>query len=60
MASKTGSSSPGELELMTCSTSDVAGLLLQRLGQIVGALAQFIEQPRVLDGDNGLGGEIFD
>ena len=30
------------------------GLLLQRLGEIVGALAQFVEQPRVLDGDDGL------
>ena len=35
------------------------GLLLQRLGQIVGALAQLVEQPRVLDGDHGLGGESF-
>ena len=32
-------------------------LLLQRLSQIVSALAQFVEQPRVLDGDDGLGGE---
>ena len=35
------------------------GLLLQRLGQIVGALAQLVEQPRVLDGDHGLGGEVL-
>ena len=35
------------------------GLLLQRLGQIVGALAQLVEQPRVLDGDDGLGGEVL-
>ena len=34
------------------------GLLLQRFGEIVGALAQFAEQPRVLDGDHGLGGEV--
>ena len=34
------------------------GLLLERLGQIVGALAQFVQQPRVLDGDDGLGGEV--
>ncbi len=34
-------------------------LLLQRLGQIVGALAQLVEQPRVLDGDDGLGGEVL-
>src|SRR5262249_40375628 len=32
-------------------------LLLQRLGQIVGALPQLIEQPRVLDRDDGLVGE---
>ena len=35
------------------------GLLLQRLAQIVGALLQFVEQPRVLDGDDGLGGEVL-
>ena len=35
------------------------GLLLQRLGEIVGALAQFVEQPRVLDGDDGLRGEVL-
>src|SRR5262245_37269310 len=32
-------------------------LLLQRLGEIVGALAQLVEQPRVLDSDDGLVGE---
>ena len=31
------------------------GLLLQQFGQIIGALTQFAEQPRVLDGDDGLG-----
>ena len=36
------------------------GLLLQRLGEIVGALAQLVEQPRVLDGDHGLRGEVLD
>ena len=35
------------------------GLLLQRFGEIVGALAQLVEQPRVLDGDDGLGGEVL-
>ena len=35
------------------------GLLLQRFAQIVGALAQLLEQPRVLDGDDGLGGKIL-
>ena len=33
-------------------------LLLQRFREIVGAVPQFIEQPRVLDGDDGLGGEV--
>ena len=42
--------------MMTPRTSDGRGLLLQRFGQIVGALAQFVEQPRVLDGDDGLTG----
>ena len=36
------------------------GLLLQRFGQIVGALAQLVEQAGVLDGDNRLGGEVLD
>jgi hypothetical protein len=43
------------------------GLPLQRLGEfggalaeVVGALAQFAEQPRVLDGDDGLGSKITD
>ena len=58
MASNTGSSSPGELE-MTLQHLRGRGLLLQRLGEIVGALAQFVEQPRVLDGDDGLGGEVL-
>ena len=35
------------------------GLLLQRFGQIVGALTQLVEQPRVLDGDDGLGGKVL-
>ena len=34
-------------------------LLFQRFGEIVGALTQFVEQPRVLDGDDGLGGEVL-
>ena len=33
-------------------------LLLQRFGQIVCALAQLVEQARVLDGDDGLAGEV--
>ena len=35
------------------------GLLLQRFGEIVGALAQFVEQTCVLDGDHRLRGEIL-
>ena len=49
IAWNTGSSSPGE-RLMTRSTSDGSGLLLQRF-------AQLVEQPGVLDGDDGLVGE---
>ena len=56
MAWNTGSSSPGELE-MTLSTSLVA--VCCSSDRCVGALAQFIQQPRVLDGDDGLRGEIL-
>ena len=58
MASNTGCSSPGDVQ-MTLQHLDGRGLLLQRLGKIVGALAQLAEQPRVLDGDDGLGGEVL-
>ena len=34
-------------------------MLLQRLGKIVGALAQLVEQSRVLDGNDGLRCEVF-
>jgi len=34
-------------------------LLLQRFAQIIRALPQLIEKPCVLDGDDGLGGEIL-
>ena len=57
MAWNTGSSSPGEL-LMTLEHLGGRRLLLQRLAQIVGALAQLVEQPRILDGDDGLRGEV--
>ena len=59
IALNTGSSSPGELD---DDLQHLRGrrLLLQRLGEIVGALAQLVEQPRVLDGDDGLGGEVRD
>ena len=50
---------------MTCSTSDVAvccsnASVRSVLSKVGGALAQFVEQPRVLDGDDGLGGEVLD
>ena len=35
-------------------------MLLQRFAQIVGALAQFLEQASVLDGNYSLGGEALD
>src|SRR5262245_5045219 len=35
-------------------------LLLQRFAEIVGALSQLVEQPRVLDGDDGLSSEVLD
>src|SRR4029077_8531373 len=35
-------------------------LLLQRFRKVTGALPQLVEQPRVLDGDYSLGGEILD
>src|SRR6516162_5191912 len=35
-------------------------LLLQSLAQITRALAKLVQQPRVLDGDDGLGGEVLD
>ena len=34
--------------------------MLQRLGKIISALAQLVEQPRVLDGDDGLYGKVLD
>ncbi len=58
MASNTGSSSPGEL-LMTFSTSEVAVCCSSASLEIVRALAQLVEQPRVLDGDDRLIGEIL-
>ena len=42
------------LEHVGCSR-----LLLQRLAQVVGALAQLVEQPRVFDRDDGLSGKIL-
>ena len=36
------------------------GLLLERLREISGAMAQLMKQPRVLDRDHRLGGEVRD
>src|SRR5262249_6688516 len=36
------------------------GLLLQRFTEVVGALTQLVKEPRILDGDDGLGGEVLD
>ena len=36
------------------------GLLLQGFAEVVGAVAQFVEQTGVLDGDHGLTGEVGD
>ena len=44
---------------MTLSTSPVAVCCSSDFGEIVGALAQFVEQPRVLDGDHRLRGEVL-
>ena len=58
IVSNTGCKSPGDLE-MTSSTSLVA-VCCSSDSQIVGALPQLVEQPRVLDGDDRLGGEVLD
>src|SRR5215469_3581810 len=34
-------------------------LALKRISEVSRALLQFVEQPRVLDGDDGLGGEVL-
>ena len=33
--------------------------LLDRAAKFIGALAQFVQQPRILDRDDGLGGEVL-
>ena len=59
MAWNTGSSSPGELEMMP---EDLRRrrLLLQRLGQLACARLHLVEQPHVLDRDHRLVGEGLD
>ena len=51
---------------MTWSTFGRGSLLLQRLrevgcafGEVRGALAQFVEKPRVLDGNDGLSSKVL-
>ena len=58
MAWNTGCSSPGELE-MTRSTSDVAVCCSSDSVRSSVRCAQLVEQPRVLDGDDGLSGEVL-
>src|SRR5262245_37909894 len=36
-----------------------SGLLLERFGEVVSALAQLVEQARILDGDDGLRSEVL-
>src|SRR5262249_50242359 len=43
-----------DLEHLRCG-----GLLLQGFGKIACALAKLVEQPRILNGDDGLGSEIL-
>src|SRR6516162_5505324 len=52
----TGSTSLGELDMTYLRRR---GLLLQRLAEISCPLAQLVQQPRILDGNDGLGREAF-
>ena len=40
------------------STSAVAVCCCSDFGEIIGSVAQFVEQPRILDSDHGLSGEV--
>ena len=42
------------------SAAPMPGKVGGALTEVGGALPQFVEQPRILDGDNGLGGEVLD
>ena len=57
MVSNTGCSSNVE-RLMTLSTSLVA-VCCSRIQQLARTRLHLIEQPRVLDGDDGLSGEVL-
>ena len=59
IASNTAARLPGD-KLMTCNTSVVAVWRSSDFSEIIGALTQFVEQPRILDGDDGLSGEVPD
>ena len=56
IVSKTGCKSPGE-RADDAQHFRRRRLLLQRLGEVGRALAQLVEQPRILDGDDRLVGE---
>ena len=45
---------------MTCTHLRRCRLLLKRLGEVIGALSQFVEEPRVLDGNYRLSSEVRD
>jgi hypothetical protein len=66
VVSKTGCKSAGEPE-NSLQHFRSSGLLLHAsvrsvcaLAKIVSALPEFVEQPRILDGDHGLSGEVRD
>ena len=54
----------GALRLGAPQTSPSAALRFREVGcafgEVCGSLTQFVEQPRVLDGDDGLSGEVLD
>ena len=53
-----GLSSPGELEMTLAPPRSLSAAPVPR--KVVGALTQLIEQPRVLEGDHRLSGEVLD
>ena len=52
--------SSSSVEFTACDTSPSARSSLDRAAEFVGALAQFVEQSRILDGDDCLVGEGLD
>ena len=51
--------SRSSVEFTACETSPSARNSADRAAKFVRALAQLGEQPRILDGDDGLGGEVL-